>query len=52
MLGDEVKCFGVMICLGVMIDIMNDDGLGVDVVFLDGLIGCYDVVIGLDGVFL
>ena len=50
-LADKAKEVGVEIRLGLAVETMNDDGLGVDVTFSDGSSGRYDVVVGADGLF-
>lgn len=48
-LGSRAKAAGAEIRLGVTVEALNDDGVGVDVRFSDGTDGRFDLLIGADG---
>lgn len=50
-LGDRAKAAGADIRLGVTASTFDDDGVAVTVAFSDGTTGCYDLVIGADGLY-
>lgn len=50
-LGDRALAAGATIRLGMTVTNLDDDGSGVDVSFSDGTRGCYDIVIGADGLY-
>jgi 2-polyprenyl-6-methoxyphenol hydroxylase-like FAD-dependent oxidoreductase len=50
-LGDRAKRAGADVRLGLTVSSLADDGDGVDVVFSDGGMGRYDLVIGADGLY-
>ena len=50
-LGDRTLASGATVQLGVTTASIEDDGAGVNVAFSDGSSGCYDLVIGADGVY-
>jgi 2-polyprenyl-6-methoxyphenol hydroxylase-like FAD-dependent oxidoreductase len=50
-LGERAKAAGAEVRLGVTVEALDDDGAGVTVQFSDGTSGCYDLVIGADGLY-
>jgi len=50
-LSTKVRAAGVAVHLGVKVASLEQDGGGVDVVFTDGRIGRYDLVVGADGIY-
>lgn len=50
-LGNSAKEAGASVRLGVVATELEDDGEGVAVTFSDGTTGCYDIVIGADGIY-
>ncbi|NBC35951.1 NAD(P)-binding protein [Novosphingobium sp. FSY-8] len=51
LLGDTAIAAGAQIRLGVTATAIEDTGDAVNVTFSDGSTGCYDIVVGADGVF-
>lgn len=50
-LADKAQGLGAQVRLGLTVDTLNDDGTRVKASFSDGTEGCYDAVIGADGVY-
>lgn len=50
-LGESAQALGAEIRLGLTVEVLDDDGAGVDVQFSDGSADRYDIVVGADGVY-
>ena len=50
-LGEAARAAGAAIRLGVTVEVMEDDGAGIDVTLSDGSMTRFDIVVGADGIY-